>query len=70
MSALRAPSAAWLRPGEMLGRPWRLGRHLGRTVYVQVGPEPSNDDVLLGLMETETLARHVVDLHNQALDRS
>ena len=47
--------------------PWRIGRTLGRSVYVQVGAEPSKDDYLLGLMETVDLAVRVVDLHNASL---
>lgn len=61
-------SAAWMRPGEMTRQPWRIGRSLGRTVYLQVGFEPSKDDVLLGLMETAFLAQHVVALHNAGLE--
>jgi len=46
--------------------PWRVGRKLGRTVYAQVGPVPSDDDELLGLMETEAIAESVVKAHNYA----
>lgn len=49
--------------------PWRVGRKLGRTVYAQEGPEPSDDDPLLGLMETEHIAAYVVELHNAAHHR-
>ena len=45
--------------------PWRVGRKLGRTIYAQVGPEPSDDDELLGLMETESIAASVVEAHNR-----
>lgn len=64
MNDLRAPSAAWVGPDELAGRPWRVGRSLGRTVYAQVDDKPGKGDVLLGMMETEFLAQHVVDMHN------
>jgi hypothetical protein len=40
-------------------RPWRVGRSVGRTVYAQIGDEPSKQDVLIGLMDTPELARLV-----------
>jgi hypothetical protein len=43
---------------------WRTGRKLGRTLYEQVGAEPSDDDKLLGLMDTGTLAEFVVHAMN------
>jgi hypothetical protein len=43
---------------------WRQGRRVGRTVYLQAGPEPSGDDLLIGLMDTPALARRVVDAVN------
>lgn len=46
--------------------PWRVGRKLGRTVYVVVGDEPS-DDVCIGILDTSLFARHVVEAHNAAL---
>jgi hypothetical protein len=47
-------------------RYWRVGRHLGRTIYAMVDHEnPSDDDVFIGIMESEELAFHVVALHNQ-----
>jgi hypothetical protein len=50
-----------------LEAPWRVGRKLGRTVYAGVGPDPSDDDVLIGVMDYRELAEHIVALHNQAL---
>jgi hypothetical protein len=44
--------------------PWRVGRKLGRTIYVQPGDEPSDDDEFLGLMESEEIAAQVVDAVN------
>lgn len=40
--------------------PWRVGRKLGRTIYAQLGEEPSADDPFLGLMESEDIAVTVV----------
>lgn len=31
---------------------WRPGRKVGRTIYRQVGDDPSDDDVLIGVMDT------------------
>jgi len=44
----------------MAGR-WRTGRKVGRTIYAQVGDEPSDGDVLIGVMDTPGLARKAVD---------
>ncbi len=53
----------------MTGR-WRTGRKVGRTIYIQTGPEPSDRDVLIGLMDTADMARTVVDAVNvNVLDR-
>lgn len=46
--------------------PWRVGRKLGRTIYAQVGDDPDDDDVLLGMMDTAEIAAHVVHDHNVA----
>lgn len=57
------------RYNEMLGEVrWRVGQSLGRTVYAQIGPEPSKTDVLLGMMDTRELAELVVFEHNRGLD--
>lgn len=37
----------------------RVGRKVGRTLYLQVGPEPSDCDVLVGMMDTPELAADV-----------
>jgi hypothetical protein len=44
--------------------PWRTGRKLGRTIYVQLGPEPSDHDELVAMAETPELARLIVNEHN------
>jgi len=46
---------------------WRVGRKLGRTIYRQLGAEPSWDDPFLGIMETRDLAEQVVEAHNRDL---
>lgn len=43
----------------MSGR-WRTGRKVGRTIYIQTGDEPSDDDTLIGVMDTPQLAAYVV----------
>lgn len=43
---------------------WRTGRHLGRTVYVQQTLEPSDDDQVIGMMDTRELAEQVVKAVN------
>jgi hypothetical protein len=41
---------------ERQGVTWRTGRKVGRTIYRQSGPEPSDDDALIGVMDTPELA--------------
>lgn len=45
--------------------PWRVGRKVGRTIYAQVEAAPSDEDVLIGTMDTPDLAMHVVAAHNR-----
>jgi hypothetical protein len=52
----------WLR--------WRTGRKVGRTIYAVVGEQPSDDDKLIGLMDTAEIADEVVRAHNACLERS
>lgn len=47
---------------------WRTGRKLGRTVYAQRGAEPSDDDQLIGVMDTPELAAEACRAHNQSLN--
>ena len=49
---------------------WRNGRHVGRTLYATSGPEPSDSDPLIGVMDTPELAARVVRDHNAALNRT
>ena len=47
--------------------PWRIGRSVGRTVYAQLGPDPSDVDVLIGMMDSRELAHAAVYAHNMHL---
>lgn len=55
------------KPDPAVGWEWRTGRKVGRTVYAVVGLEPSDSDVLIGVMDTPSLAREAVDAHNERL---
>lgn len=44
--------------------PWRVGRHVGRTIYAQYGVQPSETDPLIGVMDDPALAEEVVEAHN------
>lgn len=46
---------------------WRVGRKLGRTIYAQLNSEPSDGDLLIGVMDTRELAIIVVQAHNRYL---
>jgi hypothetical protein len=46
-------------------KPWRVGRKLKRTLYLQIGEEPSDSDTYLGMMETPELAARVVNAINR-----
>jgi hypothetical protein len=48
---------------------WRVGRKVGRTIYRQLGSEPSDDDPLIGVMDTPELARTAVEAVNGARPR-
>lgn len=52
---------------------WRTDFHkTGRAIYALKSNNielPSNDDPLLGVMETTQLAEDVVDLHNNAIKK-
>jgi hypothetical protein len=45
---------------------WRVGRHVGRTVYRQLGSFASGDDELIGVMDTPELAAEAVAARNAA----
>jgi hypothetical protein len=72
MDGLRSPrkGKAIMAPvnDDLILKEWRTGRKLGRTIYAQVhGEEASDDDVLIGMMDTEMLAREVIEAHNRVL---
>jgi hypothetical protein len=52
---------------EPAGLPWRTGRKVGRTIYAQLGPEPSDEDPLIGVMDTGVLAAAAAAAHNLVL---
>lgn len=47
---------------------WRVGRRVGRTIYLQFGEQPSDVDRLIGMMDTPELAAQAVDAVNHSLD--
>lgn len=49
---------------KLIRRPWRVGRKVKRNIYVQVGAAPSDDDVIIGQMDSGTLALAAVQIHN------
>ena len=54
---------------DLTALPWRQGRHQGRHLYAQLGPEPSDDDPLVGTLDTAELAAEACEAHNAALAR-
>lgn len=46
---------------------WRQGMKLGRTLYAQIGPEPTEFDTLIGMIDNSHLARYIVEIHNASL---
>jgi hypothetical protein len=49
---------------------WRVGGHVGRTIYAQVGTSPDRErDVLIGMLDTRELAWRAVADHNTLLER-
>lgn len=47
----------------------RQGRRVGRTLYHQQGPEPSEDDPIIGMVDTPELAATIVAAVNAQHDR-
>lgn len=43
---------------------FRVGRKLGRTIYMQRGEEPSDADMFLGIMDSRLMAATIVRLLN------
>lgn len=46
----------------------RVGRKVGRTIYVQTGPEPADTDTLIGVMDTREWAAALVEAYNAQAD--
>lgn len=44
---------------------YRTGRSVGRTIYMQCGPEPSDADRLIGMMDSRELAAFAVEAMNR-----
>lgn len=66
------PAERGQNAGSLLGlyplqNPWRVGRKVGRTIYAQIRTEPSDDDVLIGVMDTPAIARAAVEGHNRLM---
>jgi hypothetical protein len=47
--------------------PWRVGRKVGRTIYVMVSGEPGDEDELIGVMDSPAVATAAVEGHNATL---
>jgi hypothetical protein len=43
---------------------WRVGRKVGRTLYEQIGAEPSDEDQFIGALDSGRLAREAVASRN------
>ena len=54
---------------DLTNLPWRQGRHQGRHIYAQRGPVPSDDDPVVGTLDTDMLAAEACESHNEALAR-
>jgi hypothetical protein len=49
---------------------YRVGRKVGRTVYRLAGDEPSDDDTLIGVLDTPELAAFFVFAANATADHA
>lgn len=49
------------------GYEWRQGRRVGRCIHAMTAPVPSEEDVLIGVMDSPHLSQHIVEIHNAAL---
>lgn len=48
--------------------PWRTGSRNGRTLYVQLGMEPTDHDPCIGMADSVPIAQRIVADHNKALE--
>lgn len=46
---------------------WRTSQRNPRVLYVMIGDEPSDDDQMIGAMDSTQLAERVVEDHNRRL---
>lgn len=46
---------------------WRIGRKVGRTIYAMIDILASDDDILIGMMDSYELSVNVVESHNATL---
>ncbi len=53
---------------DLLSLPWRAGRKNHRTIYVQIGPEPSDDDPFIGCLDSAELSAEACAGHNALLE--
>jgi hypothetical protein len=68
LSEIDAPTRARINAGLYpMQNLWRVGRKVGRTIYAQIGSDPSDDDALIGMMDTPSLAEAAVAGHNAAM---
>lgn len=50
-----------------MNQKWRTGRKVGRTIYVQLDEHPSDNDILIGMMDTPETAELACRGVNQLL---
>ena len=55
------------KPPDPLSLPWRVGRHVPRHIYVQLGAGPDDEDRYIGTLETPELAAEACTGHNARL---
>lgn len=49
---------------DILEVPWRVGGQVGRTIYIDPPNEEKHPSFLIGMMDSEEIAQHVVECHN------
>ena len=54
---------------ELAALRWRTGRKVGRTIYAQLGERPGDADLLIGVMDSVSLAIAAVRAHNAEHER-
>lgn len=52
---------------DLHAHPWRQGRHEPRHLYAQTGPEPSDEDPIVGTLDTAEAAEEACTAHNERL---